>query len=67
VLEIGCGAGLGLGYLARFARKVVGGDIEEKNVSLARQFYKDRPNITIDLRRLKNMKILISLHWMSIF
>lgn len=49
VLEIGCGAGLGLGYVARFAKKVVGGDIEEKNVSLAKQFYKNRPNITIDL------------------
>jgi ubiquinone/menaquinone biosynthesis C-methylase UbiE len=28
---------------------MVGGDIEEKNVSLARQYYKGRPNITIDL------------------
>jgi len=49
VLEIGCGVGLGLGYLARFAKRVVAGDIEEKNVSLARQYYKDRPNISIDL------------------
>jgi SAM-dependent methyltransferase len=57
VLEIGCGAGLGLGYLARFARKVVGGDIEEKNVSLARQFYKDRTNITIDLMDAHNLPL----------
>jgi len=49
ILEIGCGSGIGLGYLARFARKVVGGDIEEKNVSLAKEYYKDRTNIIIDL------------------
>jgi len=33
VLEIGCGGGLGVEYLARFAKKVVGGDIDSKNVS----------------------------------
>ena len=49
VLEIGCGAGLGLGYLARFAGKVVGGDIEEKNVMFAKDYYRDRQNISIDL------------------
>lgn len=31
VLEVACGAGLGLGYLARFAKRVVGGDYDEKN------------------------------------
>ena len=49
VLEIGCGAGLGLGYLAKYAKKVVGGDIEEKNISLAKKYYNGRPNITIEL------------------
>jgi ubiquinone/menaquinone biosynthesis C-methylase UbiE len=49
VLEIGCGAGLGLGYVAQVSKRVVGVDIEEKNVSLAKQYYKDRPNISIDL------------------
>ena len=29
VLEVGCGAGQGLGYLARKARRVVGGDCTE--------------------------------------
>jgi len=48
VLEIGCGAGLGLGYLATGAKKVVGGDIEEKNVIVAREYYKNRQNITVD-------------------
>jgi len=57
ILEIGCGAGLGLGYLGKFAKKVLGGDIEEKNVSLARQFYKDRPNITIDLIDAHNLPL----------
>ena len=36
---------------------MVGGDIEEKNVSLARQFYKDRPNITIDLMDAHNLQL----------
>ena len=48
VLEIGCGAGLGLGYLAKFAKKVVGGDIDPKNVSLGKVYYKGRQNITVD-------------------
>ncbi len=57
VLEIGCGAGLGLGYLAKFAKKVVGGDIEEKNISIAKQYYKYRPNITIDLMDAHNLPL----------
>ena len=55
VLEIGCGAGLGLGYLAKVAKKVVGGDIEEKNVSVAREYYKNRQNITVDLMDAHNI------------
>jgi len=55
VLEIGCGAGLGLGYLARFARKVVGGDIDPENVGLAREYYKSRQNITVDLMDAHNV------------
>jgi len=38
-----------LGYLATAAKRVVGGDIEKKNVSLAKEYYKDRPKITVDL------------------
>jgi len=49
VLEIGCGAGLGLGYLAQFAKKVVGGDIDLKNITLSKEYYKGRGNIAIDL------------------
>jgi len=57
VLEIGCGAGLGLGYLAKVAKKVVGGDIEEKNIFLAKQYYNGRPNITIDLMDAHNLPL----------
>lgn len=39
VLEVACGSGIGLGYLAKVANKVVGVDIEEKNVALARKYY----------------------------
>lgn len=42
VLEVGCGAGLGLGYLAKRAKRVVGGDCAENNVRCARQHYKRR-------------------------
>jgi len=31
VLEVACGAGVGLGYLAKFAKRVVGGDIDQKS------------------------------------
>lgn len=47
VVEVACGAGLGLGYLARFAKKVVGGDIDEKNLQIARKTYSGRDNIEI--------------------
>ena len=42
VLEVACGAGQALGYLARKARRVVGGDCTEKLVASAKQYYKDR-------------------------
>jgi len=35
VLEVACGVGLGLPYISRRARHVVGGDIDEKNFRLA--------------------------------
>lgn len=39
VLDIGCGPGLGLGYLRSRARWVVGGDITWDNLALARTHY----------------------------
>ncbi|MDO8505564.1 MAG: class I SAM-dependent methyltransferase [bacterium] len=49
VLEVACGSGIGLGYLARVARFVMGGDIDEKNVALARAYYKD--NLKMEISR----------------
>ena len=43
VLEVACGSGIGLGFLAGSAKTVVGGDIDVKNLSVARQIYKDTP------------------------
>jgi ubiquinone/menaquinone biosynthesis C-methylase UbiE len=49
VLEVACGSGIGLGYLATKARSVAGGDIDERNVETARAHYRGRPNVTIHL------------------
>ena len=45
VLEIACGSGQGLGFLARRARRVVGIDIDERVLSLARSHYRSRIEI----------------------
>ena len=42
VLEVACGAGQALGYLARKARRVVGGDCTERLVVSAKEYYKNR-------------------------
>ncbi len=50
VLEVACGSGIGLGYLAETACKVVGGDIEEKNLAHARDYYQNgQGKICVDL------------------
>jgi SAM-dependent methyltransferase len=49
VLEIACGSGQGLGLLAKKARKVVGGDIDENNLKLALKHYKNRDNIELKI------------------
>jgi SAM-dependent methyltransferase len=50
VLEAACGAGIGLGYLARRARRVIGGDIDADVLRFAEVRYRGRP--TIDVRTL---------------
>ncbi len=35
VLEVACGAGLGLKYLAQYARSVIAGDIDDSNLQIA--------------------------------
>ena len=47
VLEVACGAGVGLGMIARAARQVVGGDIDECNLAFVRETYKNRPNVEV--------------------
>lgn len=53
VLELGCGAGIGLAYLARHARLLIGGDYSESMLRLAR--HSDRlpvPLVRLDAQRL---------------
>lgn len=49
VLEVACGAGQGLGYIAKVAKRVVGGDIDENNLKFAQEQYKGRNTIKLHL------------------
>lgn len=42
VLEVACGSGIGLGYLCEVANRVVGGDIDERNLVVAQRIYSDK-------------------------
>ncbi|HEY2828453.1 MAG TPA: class I SAM-dependent methyltransferase, partial [Pirellulales bacterium] len=57
VLEIACGAGMGLGYLARSARSVTGGDIDETNLNVARTSYADRPQIQLHKQNAEQLEV----------
>jgi SAM-dependent methyltransferase len=49
VLDVACGVGQGLGYLARSARRVVGGDFSLRLVEMAQQHYGGRiPVLRLD-------------------
>ncbi|HHL40753.1 MAG TPA: class I SAM-dependent methyltransferase [Deltaproteobacteria bacterium] len=48
VLEVACGSGIGLGYLAQTARRVVGGDIDDRNLGIAKGIYADDPKVAVD-------------------
>jgi ubiquinone/menaquinone biosynthesis C-methylase UbiE len=53
VLEVACGSGGGLGYLARQARRVVGGDVTEGLLRRARTHYNGRvPLLRLDAHAL---------------
>jgi ubiquinone/menaquinone biosynthesis C-methylase UbiE len=45
VLEVACGSGQGLGYLARVAKRVTGGDFDEEIVRIAQRHYGNRLEI----------------------
>lgn len=47
VLEVACGAGLGLGWLAKRARRVEAGDIDQENCRIARKTYRGQANIRV--------------------
>ncbi|OGO02803.1 MAG: hypothetical protein A2Y72_00475 [Chloroflexi bacterium RBG_13_53_26] len=49
VLEVACGAGQGLGYMAKVAGRVVGGDIDANNLKFAQRHYAGRANIELRL------------------
>lgn len=42
VIEIGCGPGIGLGYMSKKAKKIIGIDIDQKNLKLAKDQYGDK-------------------------
>lgn len=53
VLEVACGPGPGLGYLAKYARKLVGGDYTAAHLVRARAQYETRiPLVRLDAVRL---------------
>jgi ubiquinone/menaquinone biosynthesis C-methylase UbiE len=53
VLQVACGAGQGLGYLAAKACRVVGGDYTARLLNLARSHYRDRiPLVRLDAHKL---------------
>lgn len=47
VLEVGCGPGLGLGYIAGVAASIVAGDVTTSILARARATYKGRPGIRL--------------------
>jgi ubiquinone/menaquinone biosynthesis C-methylase UbiE len=55
VLELGCGGGMGLGYLAKTARRVVGTDVDGQILRFPLEHYKDRANI--EVRRMDAQKL----------
>ncbi len=53
ILEVACGPGMGLGYLAREARRVVGGDCTASLVRTGQAYYRDRlPLLQLDAQAL---------------
>ena len=55
VLEMACGTGIGLGYLAEVAGSTVGIDIDRTNLAVAHAHYRDHPGVDVremDVHRL---------------
>ncbi len=45
ILEVGCGPGLGLGYLRKTARRLVGGDYTISSLKIAKKYYREGINL----------------------
>ena len=56
VLEVACGSGQGLGYLAKKSKRVVGVDVEPENLKYAQDYYKDRNKIELQLMDAHQLK-----------
>ena len=53
ILEVACGAGQGLGYLAKRAKRVFGGDYTERLLKEAKRYYQERvPLLRLDAHSL---------------
>ena len=53
VLELACGSGQGLGYIARSASSITGGDFTQNLVQIAQRYYRGRiPLLCLDAHRL---------------
>lgn len=52
VLEVACGAGQGLGFLGKTARRLVGGDYVDDNLRLAKSRYGAIPLVQLDAQSL---------------
>jgi len=53
LLEVGCGPGLGLGWLSHDARRIIGGDITQESLALAKKHYGRRVELVrMDAHRL---------------
>lgn len=58
IIEVGCGPGLGLGYFAKMAKKVIAMDYSEENLRYAREHYKEKDyNKKIEVINLDALKI----------
>lgn len=55
VLEVACGTGIGLGFLASNAIHVTGIDIDPTNVAIARRTYATDVSVTVDLGDAQNL------------
>ena len=57
VLEAACGTGIGLRYLAEKARSVIGIDIDEKNIEIARSLCRGADKVRVELMDAQEIRL----------